>query len=254
MTEQHRSVHRRPWYLVSVQAVSCAGFWEQHPDTACGTASAVGTGNSLAEAWGTGHSVNAACIGRIDMRSAHSARSRRWKTDRAARTLAGAAALGVMLAAPREAHASLFPPAVEDKLATFLAIVVLFVVPIVLIVLFWMVHILPEKIAHKRHHPQFEAIRTLCLLSLVFGGLLWPLAWLWAYSKPVVYKMAYGTDTLRHDGEEGPHAVAEPDNGMAALRDRLARLEARGVPASELTVLLADIEALEAKFADGEAR
>ena len=66
--------------------------------------------------------------------------------------------------------------------------------PVVLITLFWMVHILPEKIAHKRHHPQFEAIRTLCLLSLVFGGLLWPLAWLWAYSKPVMYKMAYGTD------------------------------------------------------------
>ncbi len=32
------------------------------------------------------------------------------------------------------------------------------------------------------------------MLSLVFGGLLWPLAWLWAYSKPVFYKMAYGTD------------------------------------------------------------
>ena len=58
-------------------------------------------------------------------------------------------------------------------------------------------HILPEKIAHKRHHPQQEAIQVLCLLSLVFGGLLWPLAWLWAYSKPVLHKMAYGTD--KHD-------------------------------------------------------
>ena len=82
----------------------------------------------------------------------------------------------------------------EDKVATFLALFVIFVVPVVLIALFWMVHILPEKIAHKRHHPQFEAIRTLCLLSLVFGGLLWPFAWIWAYSKPVMYKMAYGTD------------------------------------------------------------
>ena len=71
-------------------------------------------------------------------------------------------------------HASFLSPELEDKLATFIALFVLFVVPIVLIVLFWMVHILPEKIAHKRHHPQFEAIRTLCLLSLVFGGLLWP--------------------------------------------------------------------------------
>ena len=98
------------------------------------------------------------------------------------------------LALPTDARASLLSPELEDKLATFLALFVIFVVPVVLIALFWMVHILPEKIAHKRHHPQFEAIRTLCLLSLVFGGLLWPFAWLWAYSKPVMYKMAYGTD------------------------------------------------------------
>jgi CBS domain containing-hemolysin-like protein len=189
----------------------------------------------------------------MDMRSLHPASIGRWRTGRAARAIVGAAVLGISLAVPREAHASLFPPEVEDKLATFLAIVVLFLVPIVLIVLFWMVHILPEKIAHKRHHPQFEAIRTLCLLSLVFGGLLWPLAWLWAYSKPVVYKMAYGTDTVRHD-EEGHEVVAEPANGVAGLRDRLARLEARGVPPSELATLHADIEALEAKFADSEVR
>ena len=100
-------------------------------------------------------------------------------------------------AAP-DARASLLSPELEDKLATFLALFVIFVVPVVLIALFWMVHILPEKIAHKRHHPQFEAIRTLCLLSLVFGGLLWPIAWIWAYSKPVMHKIAYGTDKV-HD-------------------------------------------------------
>ncbi len=87
--------------------------------------------------------------------------------------------------------ASFLSPEAEDSLATGLALFVIFVVPVVLIALFWMVHILPEKIAHQRHHPQFEAIRTLCLLSLVFGGLLWPIAWLWAYSKPVMHKIAY---------------------------------------------------------------
>ncbi len=71
--------------------------------------------------------------------------------------------------------------------------------PIAGIVAFWLVHILPEKIAEKRHHPQAEAIQVLCLLSLFFGGLLWPLAWLWAYSKPVLYKMAYGTDVVEHE-------------------------------------------------------
>ena len=40
----------------------------------------------------------------------------------------------------------------------------------------------------------------------------------------------------------------------ASLVDRLARLEKRGIPASELTALRADLEALEAKFVDDEAR
>ena len=150
----------------------------------------------------------------------------------------------VALALPTEARASLLSPELEDKLANVLALFVIFVVPVVLIALFWMVHILPEKIAHKRHHPQFEAIRTLCLLSLVFGGLLWPIAWLWAYSKPVLHKIAYGTDTARH-GSEGDAW----DEGQE-LHQRLARLEERGIPASELTTLRADLAALEAKFAD----
>ena len=66
--------------------------------------------------------------------------------------------------------------------------------PVVVMVVFWLVHILPEKVTEKRHHPQKDAINTLCSLSLFFGGLLWPIAWLWAYSRPVGYRMAYGTD------------------------------------------------------------
>ena len=122
----------------------------------------------------------------------------RWTIRSATRVIAGALALGVLLALPPEAHASLLSEEAEDKMATFLAIIVLFVVPVVLIVLFWMVHILPEKIAHKRHHPQFEAIRTLCLLSLAFGGLLWPLAWIWAYTQA-----GHVQDGLRHRRASG---------------------------------------------------
>src|SRR5215208_3798750 len=118
----------------------------------------------------------------------------------AVRYAGGLLTLLFFLVLPVDARASLLSPQLEDKLATGIALFVIFVVPIVLIALFWMVHVLPEKIAHKRHHPQFEGIRTLCLLSLLFGGLLWPLAWLWAFSKPVLYKMAYGEDTIRHDG------------------------------------------------------
>ena len=51
-----------------------------------------------------------------------------------------------------------------------------------------------KKSREKKKHPQTRAIQCLCLLSLFFGGLLWPIAWLWAYTKPVLHKMAYGTD------------------------------------------------------------
>lgn len=81
-----------------------------------------------------------------------------------------------------------------DALADVIAIIVILIVPIGLIVVFWKLHVLPEKIAEKRHHPHADSIKVLCLLSLFVGGLLWPLAWLWAYTKPVGYKLAYGTD------------------------------------------------------------
>ena len=58
--------------------------------------------------------------------------------------------------------------------------------------------------------------------------MLWPLAWLWAYSKPVLYKMAYGTDQLDpHAAEAAPAAPMEsqPDE-IEALRAQIARLEA----------------------------
>lgn len=94
--------------------------------------------------------------------------------------------------------------AFEDTLADILTWVVMIVAPVALIGLFLILHILPEKIAERRRHPQLPAIKTLCILSLFFGGLLWPLAWLWAFTKPVMYKMAYGTD------------VAEPEEGSEA--------------------------------------
>jgi hypothetical protein len=84
-----------------------------------------------------------------------------------------------------------------DTVASVLAVIIIIIVPIAGIVIFWLVHVIPEKVAERRQHPQKEAIKVLCLLSLVFGGMLWPLAWLWAYSKPVLHQLAYGRD--KHD-------------------------------------------------------
>ena len=120
-----------------------------------------------------------------------------------------------------------------DKAASFLALFIIIVMPIGGIALFWLVHVLPEKIAEKRQHPQKDAIHVLCLLSLVFGGLLWPLAWLWAYTKPVMHKLAYGRD--KHDDyyaeleEKDKAAVESPlHEELARLRQELEALEKRG--------------------------
>ena len=117
-----------------------------------------------------------------------------------------------LLTSASSAHASMFHGETLDSIANGISWVVIIIAPIIGIVVFWLVHILPEKIAHKKKHPQTRAIQCLCLLSLVFGGLLWPIAWLWAYSKPVLHKLAYGTDvdeTLDHLGAEVKHEESE---------------------------------------------
>ena len=146
------------------------------------------------------------------------------------------AALALLPVSP-PAAASFLSGEALDKAADVLAIVVLIIVPVVAIAAFWLVHILPEKIAEKRKHPQAEAVKVICLLSLVFGGMLWPIAWIIAYTKPVLYKLAYGRDT-HHEGEEAPAMPGRTEPTVPAapgadleelrqLRERLAQLEAR---------------------------
>jgi hypothetical protein len=158
-------------------------------------------------------------------------RAKTARTRWAARTTRVAGALALL---PGAAGAAIFHGETLDKVADVMAIVVLIIVPIVAIVVFWLLHILPEKIAHKRHHPQFEAIKTLCLLSLAFGGLLWPLAWLWAYSKPVLYKMAYGTD--KHPDYYAPGAEGEAEAARLVERDAATPTERRAAWAAEREV------------------
>jgi hypothetical protein len=76
-----------------------------------------------------------------------------------------------------------------------------------------------------------------------------------------MHKIAYGTDKASHEeeaeGEAWDEKKAQHDGGLGlrdSLKDRLARLEQRGVPASEMKALRANLEALEAKYAQEEAR
>jgi hypothetical protein len=134
-------------------------------------------------------------------------------------------------------HASFLHGDTLDSVANGLALFIIFVLPIGGIYLFWIIHILPEKVAEKRHHPQKDAIKTLCLLSLLFGGLLWPIAWLWAYTKPVTYKQAYGTD--KHTDyflEAGEKAMKQEmtQAEIRALREELDQLATKGHLTAEL--------------------
>jgi hypothetical protein len=109
--------------------------------------------------------------------------------------------------------------------------------------------VLPERFAEKRHHPQTAAITTLCLLSLVFGGLLWPIAWLWAFTKPVAHKVAYGTDKREEWHEEmGEKAKAGEllDEELAHLRNELDAMAAKGALPLNLRQLRADLAQIQA--------
>jgi CBS domain containing-hemolysin-like protein len=152
------------------------------------------------------------------------------------------------------ARASFLSGDALDTMADILAIVVLLIVPAIAIVLFWIVHVMPEKIAHKRHHPQVEGITTLCLLSLVFGGLLWPLAWLWAYTKPIGYRVAYGTD--KHNDYFEQMAEKQrlgdlPSEEARHLREELESMEAKGALPPKLRALKDELARLPA---EAEAR
>jgi CBS domain containing-hemolysin-like protein len=167
--------------------------------------------------------------------------------------LAAAAATVILLATAPSAQASLLSGDALASAANVLALVVICIVPIIVIVLFWLVHVLPEKIAHKRHHPQKDAIQVLCLLSLVFGGMLWPLAWLWAYTKPVLHKMAYGTDKHDEYHEELAASKAQAEATLRAdvtrLRSDLDRLVERGNAPEELASIRDQLAALEPRLA-----
>ena len=109
----------------------------------------------------------------------------------------GAVLLWPLLLRASPAQASFLAEGALDTVANVMSWVVLIIGPIIAIGIFLIVHVLPEKFAEKRRHPQLPAIKALCWMSLIFGGLLWPICWVWAFSRPVLYKQAYGREVHR---------------------------------------------------------
>ena len=63
---------------------------------------------------------------------------------------------------------------------------------------------LPGQIARSRQHPQAEAVAVAGWVGLLAGGVLWPVALIWAFSRPPA-----------------------SDKTLRELRERVADLEAR---------------------------
>lgn len=63
------------------------------------------------------------------------------------------------------------------------ALVVLTVLLLAAIAVFAILGALPGHVARSRRHPQADAIAVGGWLSLLFGGLLWPVLMIWAYTR-----------------------------------------------------------------------
>lgn len=62
----------------------------------------------------------------------------------------------------------------------------------------------PGRTARDRNHPYADAINVAGWVGMIAGGVLWPLALVWAYSTPVVAGRA-----TAH-----PHGEPVPENGV----------------------------------------
>ena len=163
-----------------------------------------------------------------------------------------ASALALVLFWPSRVQASLLSGETLDAAANAVAWVAIIIVPVVVIAVFWIVHILPEKIAEKNKHPQTNAIKIVCLLSLFFGGMLWPIAWIWAYSKPVLHKLAYGTDV--DDSHHGGEALTPLADAKQAEPARAPGAAVASGDADEVAGLRRRISSLEMQLAAANAQ
>ena len=64
------------------------------------------------------------------------------------------------------------------------ALVVLIVLAAAVIAIWAILGMMPGRIARERGHPQAEAINVCGWWGVITMGLLLPVAWIWAYTKP----------------------------------------------------------------------
>jgi hypothetical protein len=80
---------------------------------------------------------------------------------------------------------------------------------------------LPGQLAHKWNHPQASAINAMSWVGIATGGLLWPVAFIWAFTTP------FGVKSAKNNPQ--PPGVVGPgtDDSATALRQLSAEKEMR---------------------------
>jgi hypothetical protein len=83
----------------------------------------------------------------------------------------------------------------------YFAFVVLIVLIAVVIAAWIMLAMMPGQIAKKRGHPQAEAINVMGWWGAITMGVLAPIAWVWAYTKPVAQPIDLPPPEPEHEHE-----------------------------------------------------
>lgn len=75
------------------------------------------------------------------------------------------------------------------------ALIVLLVLIAAVVAVWVVLGMMPGKIARQRNHPQADAINVCGWWGVITLGILLPLAWIWAYTKPRELQTAAAVQT-----------------------------------------------------------
>lgn len=117
----------------------------------------------------------------------------------------------------------------------YFALILILAVLVIVFYVFIYIHELPYEAAKHRNHPQQDAIYVACWLSLFTLHAIWPLVFIWALS----HKDESHADESSGATSDSP-SLGSPDLNarLAQLEERLQRLEANRVSATEETGVL----------------
>jgi hypothetical protein len=76
---------------------------------------------------------------------------------------------------------------------------------------------LPGQLAQKWNHPQARAINAMSWVGIATGGLLWPVAFIWAFTTPFGTKSTVKDDT---SSAAEPDAAAPPVTALRKPSDK----------------------------------